>query len=837
MFRLHLTHSVLLLLGAVFCSPAFAFDYLVDPSGAAGAYTTIQAALDAIGGQTQANRANVLIAPGTYREQLVVNKPFITFMGMGGAADTVTILSGGTGFSPAVYVQGPATGFMATNLTFQNQILDNMSQGIALRSSADKAAYSDVRFVGYQDTLLIDNNSRAYFKDVFVTGDTDFIYGNATAVFDNATIQSTAPGYITAANTAPTTANGLIFRNATLIAGSAREPFDYNGDPASRATANSVYLGRPWGWPRGEIASAIFIDTAMGSHIRTAGWNPWDLADPGPNTNPDATSRYSEFGSTTLSGTPLALGSNGVPVGRVDWADPMTQAQADLYTLDNIFGPVDFWNSNPLAQPEGTGRTYLPQGDGLAWNPLEQLALLDAIGQPPPPPTGVINFDIGLDSVYSGPGVAPDQGDFWNAVSARNRTGTITLTDVFDSRGNPTMSDIVVSNAADSTNGPLYAYSTAANSNAQPPALMEDYLFRGPYAVQVTDLEPGDYELYVFAHGDQPNQSSTVSLDAANGGATGTTGSTGTEVRNIFTANAEGYAYLRLAGSVGDGATSLGFSTSGYLNGFQLVRLSTEIAFDIAGGTATQADAGHAVITRADAVIKTGSGTIVFNAANSYTGTTTIRSGTLRVTHADALATSPLTVEAGGTLAVADGVLMRSLELSLVGGLVDLGAGGILVAAGGFEAADLRAAIVAGRHGGDWAGTSGITSATARDNPATRAVGYLLQADGSALVSLAAPGDADLNGAVSVFDLVSINSAGGYGTGTASDWSKGDFTYDGVTNVFDLVAVNTAGMYGSGRYTTPSLGAAATTAVPEPSAWLLLATATFFSLGVPRKRP
>ena len=112
----------------------------------------------------------------------------------------------------------------------------------------------------------------------------------------------------------------------------------------------------------------------------------------------------------------------------------------------------------------------------------------------------------------------------------------------------------------------------------------------------------------------------------------------------------------------------------------------------------------------------------------------------------------------------------------------------------------MRADIIAGRNGGAWSGTAGITSSAAAASGGTRAVGYVVAGDGFATVSFAAPGDSNLNGQVDVFDLVAINSTGKYGTGTASVWSQGDFNYDGVTNVFDLVSVNSAGAYGQGNY-------------------------------------
>ena len=58
-------------------------------------------------------------------------------------------------------------------------------------SDVDRAIFDNVRILGYQDTLLVDGMARQYFRNSFITGDTDFIFGNATAVFDRCTIEST----------------------------------------------------------------------------------------------------------------------------------------------------------------------------------------------------------------------------------------------------------------------------------------------------------------------------------------------------------------------------------------------------------------------------------------------------------------------------------------------------------------------------------------------------------------------------------------------------------------------------------------------------------------------
>ena len=346
------------------------------PSGVNGAFPTVQSAVDAVVGQTETDRANIFVAPARYVERVTVDKPFVTFIGQGVAPADVNISFNSTQVYPVlgetVSIGSSATAFMARNLTFENSTADrNVTAALAVGTFADRAIFDNVRFLGYQDTLLVDGRARQYFRSSFVTGDADFIFGDATAVFDRCTIESTDCGWITAADTARVTANGLIFLDCSLVGGTDRNPTD----DGTSAPNNSVFLGRPWFFvPSQQMPSVIYIRTRMGPHIARAGWDPWNaILDPALDRDPRT--RVSEWGSMNLAGALLADSNHdGTPDGRVSWVDPMTAAQAANYTVQNIFGPVEFWNAT--TQPETSGIPYVSQGD--PWDPHVQLLSLPA---------------------------------------------------------------------------------------------------------------------------------------------------------------------------------------------------------------------------------------------------------------------------------------------------------------------------------------------------------------------------------------------------------------------------------------------------------------------------
>jgi autotransporter-associated beta strand protein len=92
------------------------------------------------------------------------------------------------------------------------------------------------------------------------------------------------------------------------------------------------------------------------------------------------------------------------------------------------------------------------------------------------------------------------------------------------------------------------------------------------------------------------------------------------------------------------------------------------VAFTLASGIQSQAEAGHVAIGGSGSVTKSGGGTIVLDNVNTVTGTTFVQEGTLRIDVANALFGSPTVVQSGATLAVADGVVARLPSLMLAGG-------------------------------------------------------------------------------------------------------------------------------------------------------------------------
>jgi len=246
------------------------------------------------------------------------------------------------------------------------------------------------------------------------------------------------------------------------------------------------------------------------------------------------------------------------------------------------------------------------------------------------------------------------------------------------------------------------------------------------------------------------------------------------------------------------------------------------IIIDVASGAQTQGQAGYPTLSGSIPVVKTGAGTLVLDQPNTLTGSTTVQAGVLRLSDAAALASSTLAVLAGGTAQVAPYVVAGVGGLNLSGtGLVDVTNGGMTVA-GGLSAVNLVTALIAGRNGGTWDGTSGITSSVTAAQVANfemRAVGWMDNGDGSMTVAYAAQGDTNLDWVVDILDVSNFVSSGKFGTGEPATWMDGDFNYDGVVDIQDVADFSATGLYGGGSYNS----APGVVAVPEPAVgWLSL---------------
>ena len=233
----------------------------------------------------------IAVRPGEYRELVKVpaTKPFLTLVGTGRRAQDVVIAydnangtpkpdgSGPYGTSGSASVTLDGADFTARNLTFAN-LFDEAAhpeitnrQAVAVLTRADRLVFDGVRFLGNQDTLYVNSSSaavvaRAYFRDCYVEGDVDFIFGRATAVFEGGEVRSltrgstTNNGYVTAPSTMIDNPYGFLFTRVRFT---------------SDAPAGTVFLGRPW-HPSNDpnaIGQVLVRDSWIGAHVGAVAWS------------------------------------------------------------------------------------------------------------------------------------------------------------------------------------------------------------------------------------------------------------------------------------------------------------------------------------------------------------------------------------------------------------------------------------------------------------------------------------------------------------------------------------------------------------------------------------
>ena len=262
----------------------------------------------------------IFVKKGTYKEKLVIPQ-WLTNIEICGEDRDQTIITWDDHANIFLPEIGKGMGTFRTytlkiqgsRITLKNITVENNSarlgQAVALHTEGDRLTFLNCRFLGHQDTIYTGNaHCRHYFKDCYIEGTTDFIFGPSTAWFEGCDIFCKANSYITAASTPQDAPYGYIFNNCRIT---------------TDAQVDKVYLGRPWR----DYGYTLFMNCELPRQIRPEGWHQW---------RPEAvkTARYMEYNNR---------GEGAATDQRVPWSRQLTKKEAQQVTLERVFSINDTW--------------------------------------------------------------------------------------------------------------------------------------------------------------------------------------------------------------------------------------------------------------------------------------------------------------------------------------------------------------------------------------------------------------------------------------------------------------------------------------------------------------
>ena len=262
----------------------------------------------------------IFVKKGTYKEKLVIPQ-WLTNIEICGEDRDQTIITWDDHANIFLPEIGKGMGTFRTytlkiqgsRITLKNITIENNSarlgQAVALHTEGDRLTFVNCRFLGHQDTIYTGNaKCRHYFKDCYIEGTTDFIFGPSTAWFENCDIFCKADSYITAASTPQDVPYGYIFNNCHITVAEG---------------VGKVYLGRPWR----DYGYTLFMNCDLPAQIRAEGWHQW---------RPEAvkTARYMEYNNR---------GEGADTAQRVAWSRQLTKKEAQQITLERVFTISDTW--------------------------------------------------------------------------------------------------------------------------------------------------------------------------------------------------------------------------------------------------------------------------------------------------------------------------------------------------------------------------------------------------------------------------------------------------------------------------------------------------------------
>ena len=289
-------------------------DTLVVARDGTGHYRTLAAAIERVRVYMDYD-VTIFVKKGVYKEKIIVpeqlqnleivgedrDETIITF------DDHANINKMGTFRTYTLKVNG-------NNLVFRNLTIENnapqLGQAVALHTEGDCVKFINCRFLGNQDTIYTGGRyARLYFKDCYIEGTTDFIFGPATALFENCHIHCKRNSYITAASTPKEVKYGYVFKKCRIT---------------TAENVTKMYLGRPWR----PYAYTLFMECELDKNICPEGWHNWG------NVDNEKTARYLEYNNT---------GDGASAKERVKWSRQLTKKEAAEITIENLFMQERDW--------------------------------------------------------------------------------------------------------------------------------------------------------------------------------------------------------------------------------------------------------------------------------------------------------------------------------------------------------------------------------------------------------------------------------------------------------------------------------------------------------------
>ncbi|XP_060193559.1 pectinesterase-like [Lycium barbarum] len=278
------------------------------------------------------------VKKGIYKENVEIGKTKKNLMLVGDGMDAtiitgnLNVVDGSTTFKSAT-VAAVADGFIAQDLRFQNTAGPQKHQAVALRVGADHSVINRCKIDAFQDTLYT-HSLRQFYRDCYITGTVDFIFGNAAVVFQNCKLAARKP---MSGQKNMVTAQGREDKNQNTGTSIQRCDIIPSSDLAPVKRSVKTYLGRPWK----AYSRTVVMQSNIGDHIDPAGWSIWD----------------GDFALKTLYyGEYMNKGPGAGTSKRVKWPGyhaAISTAEANKFTVREMIQGTAWLKSTGVAYTEG----------------------------------------------------------------------------------------------------------------------------------------------------------------------------------------------------------------------------------------------------------------------------------------------------------------------------------------------------------------------------------------------------------------------------------------------------------------------------------------------------